>query len=88
MKRLAGEYAKATGLDPKKEHGDWNVAHKILLGAGIPTIEQVGGDADVVKGKRATLAATPWKLEHGDACLVRLVAMWDPSGKLRIEPGK
>jgi kynurenine formamidase len=84
MKRLAGEYAKATGLDPKKEHGEWNVAHKILLGAGI---EQVGGDVDLVKGKRATLAATPWKLEHGDACVVRLVAMWDPSGKLRIEPG-
>lgn len=88
MKRLAGEYTKATGLDPKKEHGEWNVAHKILLGAGIPTIEQVGGDVDLVKGKRATLAATPWKLEHGDACVVRLVAMWDPSGKLRIEPGK
>ena len=87
MKRLAGEYTKATGLDPKVEHPEWNVAHKILLGAGIPTIEQVGGDVDVVKGKRATLAATPWKFEHGDACQVRLVAMFDPSGTCRIEPG-
>ena len=42
---------------------------------------------DVVKGKRATLAATPWKFEHGDACQVRMVAMFDPSGKLRIEAG-
>jgi kynurenine formamidase len=87
MKRLAGEYTKATGLDPKKEHREWNIAHRILLGAGIPTIEQVGGDVDVVKGKRATLAATPWKFEHGDACQVRFVAMCDPSGTLRIEPG-
>jgi kynurenine formamidase len=87
MKRLAGEYTRATGLDPKKEHPEWNAAHRVLLGAGIPTIEQVGGDVDVVKGKRATLAATPWKFEHGDACQVRFVAMCDPSGTLRIEPG-
>ncbi len=87
MKRLAGEYAKATGLDPKKEHPEWNAAHRVLLGAGIPTIEQVGGDVDVVKGKRVTLVATPWKFEHGDACQVRFVAMCDPSGTLRIEPG-
>lgn len=87
MKRLAGEYTKATGLDPKKEHTEWNAAHKAILGAGIPTIEQVGGDVDAVKGKRVTLAATPWKFAHGDACQVRFVAMCDPSGKLRIEPG-
>ena len=49
-------------------------------------IEQVGGDVDLVKGKRATIAATPWKFEHGDACQVRLVAMFDPSGNCRIEP--
>jgi kynurenine formamidase len=87
MKRLAGEYTKATGLDPKKEHAEWNIAHRTILGANIPTIEQVGGDVDEVSGKRVTLAATPWKFEHGDACPVRFVAMCDPSGKLRIEPG-
>jgi phosphoenolpyruvate carboxykinase (ATP) len=30
---------------------------------------------DLVKGRRATLAATPWKFEHGDACPVRLIAV-------------
>ena len=64
------------------------MAHKALLSAGIPTIEQVGGDVDQVKGKRATLAAVPWKFEHGDACQVRFIAIFDPSGKNRIEPGK
>jgi len=87
MKRLAGEYQDATGLDPKKEHSEWNIAHKTLLGAGIPTIEQVGGDVDILAGKRATFAATPWKFDHGDACQVRFVGMIDPSGKCRIDSG-
>jgi len=88
MKRLAGEYTKATGKDPKVEHPERYAAHKTILGAGIPTIEQVGGDVEQLKGKRATMAAIPWKFQHGDACQVRFVAMFDPSGKCRIEPGK
>lgn len=87
MRRLAGDYQKATGLDPKKEHGEWYVAHKLLLGAGIPTIEQVGGDVDLLLGKRATFAATPWKFKYGDACPVRFIAMFDPSGTCRIDAG-
>jgi len=87
MRRLAGDYQKATGLDPKKEHGEWYVAHKLLLSAGIPTIEQVGGDVDLLLGKRATFAATPWKFKYGDACPVRFIAMFDPSGTCRIDAG-
>ena len=88
MKRLAGEYEKATGLDPKKEHGKWNIAGKTLLGAGIPLIIQAGGDLDEISGKRATFVATPWKFEHGDACIVRFVAMIDPTGTCRIDSGE
>jgi kynurenine formamidase len=88
MRRLAGEYQQATGLDPKKEHGEWNVAHRTLLRAGIPTIEQVGGDVDLLLGKRATFVATPWKLQKGDGCPVRFVAIIDPSGQYRIDSGK
>ncbi|MFV0439242.1 MAG: cyclase family protein [Desulfopila sp.] len=88
MKRLAQAYQEATGLDPKVEHGEWNVAHKILLAAGIPTVEQVGGDLDLLNGKRATFAATPWKFQYGDACPVRFIAMIDPSGTIRIDAGK
>jgi kynurenine formamidase len=88
MKRLAREYQQATGKDPKKEHGEWNVAHKILLSANIPTVEQIGGDVDTLLGKRVTLAATPWKFRKGDACQVRVVAMYDPSGKFQIPSGK
>lgn len=88
MKRLAGEYTKATGKDPKTEHGKWYVAQKALSKEGIPTVEQVGGDVDELSGCRATFAAMPWKFEHGDACQIRFVAMADPSGKLRIDSGK
>ena len=88
MNRLVGNYQKATGLDPKNEHPDWNIAHRTLLGADIPTIEQVGGDVDVLAGKRATFVATPWKFEYGDACPVRFVGIIDPTGKCRIDAGK
>lgn len=87
MKRLAGEYRTATGNDPKTAHGKWFIAEKTLAAAGIPVVVQVGGDVDELNGKRATFAATPWKLEHGDACPVRMVGMTDPSGKLRIDEG-
>jgi kynurenine formamidase len=88
MNRLVGAYTQATGLDPKKEHPEWNIAHKTILAAGIPTVEQVGGDVEVLAGKRATFVATPWKFEYGDACPVRFVGMIDPSGKCRIDSGK
>jgi kynurenine formamidase len=88
MKRLAGEYEKATGKSAKPFAETWYPAQKAFAAAGIPTVVQVGGDADDLKGKRATLAATPWKLEKGDACQVRVIAMTDPSGSLRIGSGK
>jgi kynurenine formamidase len=87
MKRLVNEYKAATGRDAKADFPEWFPAHKALAAAGIPTVEQVGGDVDLVKGKRATIAATPWKFEHGDACPIRMVAMLDPSGNLRIDAG-
>jgi kynurenine formamidase len=85
MKRLAAAYKAATGKDPESEHGKWNIALRTLSGAGIPVVVQAGGDLDDLRGKRATFAATPWKLEKGDACPVRFVAMTDPSGRLRID---
>jgi len=87
MNRLVVAYKNATGLDPAKEHPEWNVAHKTILAADIPTIEQVGGDVDLLVGKRATFVATPWKFIYGDACQVRFVAMTDPTGNIRIPTG-
>ena len=88
MNRLVKEYKENTGLDPEEEHGEWNIAHKTLLQAGIPTVEQVGGDVDLLKDKRATFAAMPWKIYPGDACQIRFIAIVDPEGTVRIDSGK
>jgi len=87
MNRLAGKYRSETGRDPKADFPDWNIAHKTLLLAGIPTIENVGGDVAAVAGKRATFHAAPWNWHEGDACPVRFVAMLDPTGACRVESG-
>lgn len=87
MNRLARKYKDATGLDPKTEHPVWNGAHKTLLASGIPTIENVGGDVGEMLDRAALIHALPWKFDGGDACPVRLVAITDPGGGYRIEPG-
>lgn len=88
MKRLAKAYFDATGCDALTDFPDWNPAHNVFAKAGVPVVLQAGGDIDEVTGKRATLTAAPWKIFKGDACIVRFVAMLDPSGKLKINSGK
>lgn len=87
MRRLADDYRRATGKDPSVEHGEFFVAHKLLAGAGILTVLQVGGDVDDLNGQTAAFAATPWKFRRGDACQIRFVAMQDPAGTCRIDSG-
>jgi kynurenine formamidase len=87
IKYLLPEYKKEKGRDAIKDFPEWNAAHKVLLAAGIPTIENVGADLDRVTGKRCTFQGFPWKWHDGDACVIRLVAMFDPRGTSRIEKG-
>jgi kynurenine formamidase len=84
---LPPEYKKATGRNAIDDFPEWNPAHRTLLQAGIPTIENVGGDVAEVIGKRCTFQAYPWKWTEGDACVIRLVAMVDRKGSYRLEPG-
>lgn len=87
MKRLPALYEKETGRDPKADFPLWMPAHKALLAAGIPTIENVGGDVDALSGKRCTLQCLPWRWKEGDGCVVRLMALTDASGNARIDAG-
>jgi kynurenine formamidase len=87
MKRLPKAYHSATGRDPKADFPEWNAAHRVLLGAGIPTIENVGAEVDALVGKRCTFQAFPWNWPEGDACGVRLVALLEPTGTYRLERG-
>ncbi|MGH9108448.1 MAG: cyclase family protein [Acidimicrobiales bacterium] len=85
---LPRRYRQRTGHEVVEDFPDWNPAHRLLAKAGIPTVENVGGDVDAVTGRRCTFHAVPWHWPQADACLVRLVAIHDPSGKYRIESGE
>ena len=87
IKYLLPEYKAATGREAIADFPEWNPAHKTLLEAGIPTIENVGGEVDALSGKRCTFQGFPWKWREGDACVIRLVALLDRGGKLRLERG-
>ena len=67
--------------------GNWFAVESDVLGNGIVGFENVGGQIDDVTGKRVTFAAFPWRWTQGDGCIVRLVAIVDPTGEYRIETG-
>ncbi len=75
MPWLDREFREATGRDPEAEFPIYEPAHKILLGANIPGIENVGGDIDQVTGKRVTIAAFPLNWIKGDGSMLRVVAI-------------
>jgi len=85
---LAEEYKQwSGGRDWKQDFPDWEPVHRILFKNGILGIENVGGDIDKVTGRRCTFALFPWNWERGDGCIIRLVAIIDPTGGYRIERG-
>jgi kynurenine formamidase len=81
------EYKEHTGRDARDDFPLWEPCHRALLGNGIVGFENVGGQIDEVTGKRVTFAAFPWRWTQGDGCIVRLVAIVDPTGEYRIETG-
>lgn len=87
VKAIPRRFEEVTGRDPKADFPDWNPAHKALLRAGVPTIENVGGAVGEVAGKRVTLQAFPWKWRMGDACTVRLTALTDAARSYEFGKG-
>jgi kynurenine formamidase len=82
------EYKAYTGRDAADDFPEWEPCHRALLGNGIVGFENVGGQIDEVTGKRVTFAAFPWRWTKGDGCIVRLVAIVDPTGEYRLETGE
>ncbi|MCL4488686.1 MAG: cyclase family protein [Chloroflexi bacterium] len=87
LPNVCKEFELETGHKVEEVFSEWEPNHRLLLGNGIVGFENVGGDIDKVTGKRVTLAAFPWRWMKGDGCIVRMVAMVDPSGEYRIERG-
>lgn len=84
---LVPRYEAQTGRRAKDDFPRLNPAHRLLLGAGIPTVENVGGDVRLLCGRRVTMQCFPWRWNVGDACVVRLVALHDEKGDYRLETG-
>lgn len=84
---LPRRYTERTGREVKQDFPAWNPAGKLLAKAGIPTIENVGGDVDEISGKRAAFHAYPWPWPEADACVIRFMAILDPTGNYRLESG-
>ena len=84
---IADEYKAFSGNEITDDFPLWEPCHRHLLGNGIVGFENVGGEIDAVTGKRVTFAAFPWRWTKGDGCIVRLVAIVDPTGEYRLETG-
>ena len=69
------EYKKETGHDVIEDFPEWEPCHRLLLGNNIMGWENVGGDIDMVTGKRVTIAGFPIRWAKGDGSIVRLVAI-------------
>jgi kynurenine formamidase len=82
------EYEEETGRKATDDFALWEPCHNAILSKGIYGFENVGGDLDKVTGKRVTFAAFPWRWTKGDGCIVRLVAIVDPTGEYRLETGR
>jgi kynurenine formamidase len=61
---------------------------KTLKGSGPSSSAGVQPRGDAMTGGRVTFAAFPWRWTKGDGCIVRLVAIVDPSGEYRLETGE
>ena len=87
IKRLPKDYERETDRPALRDFPEWNPAHRALLAAGVPTIENTGGDIEEVVGRRCTFHAYPWNWHEGDACPIRFVALLDGVGNYCIESG-
>jgi kynurenine formamidase len=84
MPDVCKEFERETGKPVAEVFSEWEPCHRLLLGNGIAGFENVGGDIDKVTGKRVTIAAFPWRWVKGDGCIVRMVAIVDPTGNYRL----
>lgn len=84
---LEDEYRAFSGRPLEQDFPWWEPAHKVMLSAGIPGIENIGGDIDAITGKRCTFLCFPFRWYEGEGCGVRVVAVVDPDQSFRFETG-
>ncbi|MGB9663063.1 MAG: cyclase family protein [Moorellaceae bacterium] len=80
------EYKELTGRNVEDDFPEWEPVHNILLKNGIVCWENVGGDIEMVVGKRVTIAGFPIRWYRGDGSIVRLVAFIDEEEINNVPP--
>lgn len=76
MPWLYNNYKLATGRDLDVDYPDYEPCHRLFAQHGVMTVENAGGDIDLVKGKRLIICAFPFRCEAADGGMVRLCA-WE-----------
>lgn len=83
---IIAEYERETGRRVIDDFPEWEPCHRLLLGNGIMGWENVGGDLDMVVGKRVTICGFPIRWYNGDGSIVRLVAFADEDNLNDVPP--
>lgn len=83
---ICKEYEELTGRKVEEDFPEWEPAHNIMLRNGIVGWENVGGDIEMVVGKRVTICGFPIRWYKGDGSIVRLVAFIDEDEINNVPP--
>lgn len=83
---VCAEYEKETGIPVSEAFPEWEPCHNLLMKNGIMGWENVGGDIEMVLGKRVTISGFPIRWYKGDGSIVRLVAMIDEDDLNKVPP--
>lgn len=92
---IAAEFARTRGKPPAEFFGTFEYVHKRSGRAvtadvfpfhswafqeGLLHAENIGGDIELVLGRRCLIGAFPWRYEGLDACPCRIIAILDADG--------
>lgn len=83
---VCAEYESETGREVIKDFPEWEPCHNLLMKNGIMGWENVGGDIEMVVGKRVIISGFPIRWYKGDGSIVRLVAMIDEKEVNDVSP--
>jgi hypothetical protein len=72
---MKAKYGK--GLEEIFEDGKYQLMHIEMFNHGIIHAECLGGDIDLLNGKRTTIGCFPWRFVDGESCISRIVAFVD-----------
>ncbi|MCU0693020.1 MAG: cyclase family protein [Polyangiaceae bacterium] len=65
------------GLEEVFDDGKYQLMHIEMFSHHIIHAECLGGDIDLLNGRRCTIGCFPWRLVDGESCIARIVAMVD-----------